>query len=172
MKPSKVEKIICFLLVKLVCNFRPRWATKIQVHFFRRWGMKFNDKPNYISSKVWMDGTDYSLISIGKEVTISSYVRVLTHDWSLHTVAKGFDIEQSSPLGSIKEVEIGDYSFIGTGSIIMPGAKIGRCCIIGSGTVVRGHIPDYSICIGSPCVVIGNVKDYINKKIGRNKDVV
>ncbi|MFM2586337.1 acyltransferase [Vibrio campbellii] len=167
MKPSKVEKIICFLIVKLVCNFRPRWATKIQVHFFRRWGMKFNEKPNYISSKVWMDGTDYSLISIGKEVTISSYVRVLTHDWSLHTIAKAFDIEQKSPLGSIKGVKIGDYSFIGTGSIIMPGAKIGKCCIIGSGTVVRGEIPDYSICIGSPCEIIGNSKDYLDKKLSK-----
>lgn len=170
MKPKKIEKIICFSLVKLVCNFKPRWATNIQVYFFRKWGMRFNASPNYISSKVWMDGTDYSLILIGKEVTISSYVRVLTHDWSLHTVAKALNITQKSPLGSIKGIEIGDYSFIGTGSIIMPGAKIGKGCIIGSGTVVRGNIPDYSICIGSPCVVTGSVKEYIAKKLGTGKD--
>ncbi|ANQ25235.1 hypothetical protein BA894_01655 [Vibrio natriegens] len=165
MKPKKIEKIFCFLLVKLVCNFRPRWATKIQVYFFRRWGMKFNSSPNYISSKVWMDGTDYSLISIGKEVTISSYVRVLTHDWSLHTVAKSLNIEQDKPIGKIKGVEIGDYSFVGSGSIIMPGAKIGRGCIIGSGTVVRGKVPDYSIYIGSPGRVVGDTMEYLERMI-------
>lgn len=161
----KLEKIICFTLVKLVANFRPRWATNIQIFFYKRWGMKFNGRPNYISSKIWFDGTDYSLIEIGHEVTMSSYIRVLTHDWALHTVAKAFDILQDKPLGRIKGVSIGDYSFIGTGTILMPGCKIGKGCIIAAGTVVRGTIPDFSIYAGSPGKVIGNSEDYLNKKI-------
>ena len=165
MKPSKIEKIICFLAVKAVANFKPRLATKIQFFYFKRWGMKFRDKPNYISSKIWFDGTDYSLISIGKEVTMSSYIRVLTHDWSLHTVAKAFSIPQQKPIGIIKGVEIGDYSFIGTGTIIMPGSKIGKGCIIGAGTVVRGEIPDFSIYIGSPGVIIGDSRKYLKSKL-------
>lgn len=163
----KVEKIFCFLVVKLVCNFKPRMATNVLVYFFKRWGMRFNAEPNYISSKTWFDGTDYSLISIGKDVTISSYVRVLTHDWSLHTVAKALDIPQSSekPSGIINGVDVGDYSFIGTGTIIMPGAKIGKGCIIGAGTVVRGEVPDFSIFIGSPGKVVGRSDDYLRKKL-------
>lgn len=163
----KLEKICCFIMVSAVCNFRPRWATNILVFFFRRWGMKFNDKPNYISSKTWFDGTNYSLISIGKEVTISSYVRILTHDWALHTIAKATNLVQDKPLGRIKGVEIGDYSFIGSGTIIMPGAKIGKGCIIGAGTVVRGEVPDFSIYIGSPGKIIGNSLDYLNKVIDK-----
>ncbi|MGQ0693810.1 acyltransferase [Acinetobacter baumannii] len=161
----KLEKIICFSLVKLVANFRPRWATKIQFFFYKRWGMKFNGKPNYISSKIWFDGTDYSLIEIGHEVTMSSYIRVLTHDWALHTVAKAFDIPQEKPIGRIKGVSIGDYSFIGTGTILMPGCKIGKGCIIAAGTVVRGNIPDFSIYAGSPGVIIGDSKEYLSKKL-------
>ncbi|MFX4954892.1 acyltransferase [Acinetobacter baumannii] len=128
--------------------------------------MKFNGKPNYISSKIWFDGTDYSLIEIGHEVTMSSYIRVLTHDWALHTVAKAFDIPQEKPIGRIKGVSIGDYSFIGTGTILMPGCKIGKGCIIAAGTVVRGNIPDFSIYAGSPGAVIGNSKEYLSKQTG------
>lgn len=162
-KPGKFEKMICFTSVKLVANFKPRYATNILYYFFKKWGMQFNGRPNYISSKIWFDGTDYSLISIGKEVTMSSYIRVLTHDWALHTVAKAFDIKQDKPIGRIKGVKIGDYSFVGTGTILMPGCEIGKGCIIAAGTVVRGKIEDYSIYAGSPGQVIGDSREYLKK---------
>ncbi|MCJ8319674.1 MAG: acyltransferase [Colwellia sp.] len=162
-KPNKIEKVICFSSAKLVCFIKPRWSTEILYFFFKRWGMKFNGKPNYISSKIWFDGTDYSLISIGKEVTMSSYIRVLTHDWALHTVAKAFNIDQQKPLGRIQGVKIGDYSFIGTGTILMPGCEIGKGCIVAAGTVVRGKVPDFSIYAGSPGNIIGNSKEYLGK---------
>lgn len=168
MKPSKIEKILFYILLKTLSSFRPRWGTNIQYFFFKRWGMQFCGKPNYISSKIWFDGTDYSLISIGKEVTMSSYIRVLTHDWSLHTVAKAFDIPQNKPLGKIGSVKIGDFSFIGTGTILMPGCEIGNCCIIAAGTVVRGKIPDYSIYGGSPGKIIGDSREYIKKYLDKD----
>jgi len=163
-KPGKIEKAYTFLLIKMIGNFSPRRATNIQYKFFKKYGMKFNGKPNYISSKIWFDGTDYSLISIGKEVTMSSYIRVLTHDWSPHTIAKAFDIPQEKPLGILSTIEIGDYSFVGTGTILMPGCKIGKACIIGAGTVVRGDIPDYSIYIGSPGKIVGDSRKYLKSK--------
>lgn len=166
-KPSKAEKILCFSLVRLVSNFKPSLATKIQYVFFKRWGMNFTGKPNYISSKIWFDGTDYSLITIGEQVTMSSYIRVLTHDWALHTIAKAFDIPQESPIGRIKGVKVGDYSFIGTGTILMPGCDIGKGCIIAAGTVVRGKIPDFSIYAGSPGEVIGDSREYLNKQLNK-----
>lgn len=167
MKPGKIEKIICFVLVKLVSSFKPRWGTNIQFYFFKRWGMKFNGKPNYISSKIWFDGTDYSIIEIGHEVTMSSYIRVLTHDWALHTVAKAFDIPQDKPIGVIKGVKIGDYSFIGTGTVLMPGCEIGKGCIIAAGSVVRGRIPDFTIYGGSPGEIMGSSKEYLVKKLNQ-----
>lgn len=48
----------------------------------------------------------------------------------------------------------------------MPGTTIGRGCIIGAGSVVRGTIPEYSIVIGNPCEVIGNSREYFEKKTG------
>jgi acetyltransferase-like isoleucine patch superfamily enzyme len=163
-KPGKFEKAYFYIQKEVYGNFNSKKTTVIQYKFFKKWGMKFNGVPNYISSKTWFDGSDYSLISIGKEVTMSSYIRVLTHDWSLHTIAKAFDIPQDKPLGVLKGVQIGDYSFIGTGTILMPGCKIGKACIIGAGTVVRGTVPDYSIYIGSPGKVIGDSRKYLKSK--------
>ncbi len=51
-------------------------------------------------------------------------------------------------------VEIGDYTFIGMGSVILPGVRIGKSCVIGANSTVTRDIPDYSIAAGSPAVVI------------------
>ncbi len=143
---------------------RPGFATKMALFFYGRWGMKFVGKPNYLSARINFDGTDYSLIEIHEGVTISSFVRVLTHDWSLYTVAKSVGYFSEKPIGKIKGVSIGPYSFVGTGSIIMPGTKIGRGCIIGSGTVVRGNIPDFSIVVGSPGEIVGDTRGFVSNQ--------
>lgn len=158
----KVEKIVGLLVIRFAPVIRPGFATKMAIAFYGRWGMRFVGRPNYLSARINFDGTDYSLIEIHEGVTMSSFVRVLTHDWSLYTVAKSVGHFSEKPIGKIKGVSIGAYSFVGTGSIIMPGAHIGRGCIIGSGTVVRGRIPDYSIVVGSPGVIVGSTKDFIN----------
>ena len=94
---------------------------------------------------------------------MSSYIRVLTHDWALHTVAKAFDVPQDKPIGRIKGVTIEDYAFVGTGTILMPGCHIGKGSIIAAGTVVRGKVPDYSIYAGSPGKIIGDSREYLGK---------
>ncbi|MCX7559707.1 acyltransferase [Sulfitobacter sp. F26204] len=163
----KIERIIGLTAIKLAPIIRPGFATTIAVKVYGRWGMNFVGTPNYLSARINFDGTDYGLIEIHEGVTISSYVRVLTHDWSLYTVAKAIHHFAEKPIGEIKGVSIGEYSFVGTGTIIMPGSRIGRGCIIGAGTVVRGNIPDYSIIIGSPCQNVGDTRRLIASKFER-----
>jgi acetyltransferase-like isoleucine patch superfamily enzyme len=57
-------------------------------------------------------------------------------------------------LGKILDVKINEGSWIGYGVAILPGAIIGRNCIIGANSVVNSVIPDYSIAVGSPAIVI------------------
>ncbi len=59
----------------------------------------------------------------------------------------------------VKATEIGEYTFIGSGSYVMPGVKIGKGCIIGTNSVVTKDIPDYSIAVGSPAKVIKSTLD-------------
>lgn len=51
-------------------------------------------------------------------------------------------------------VYIGEYTWIGRNVIILPGAKIGKGCIVGAGSVVTNkEFPDYSLIAGNPAVV-------------------
>lgn len=159
----KIEKVAFHLTLAAVGRLSPRLGTKLQYRAYKRWGMQFRGVPNYLSSRVLMDGTDYSFISLGQGVTISSFVRILTHDWAAHTVGKAVGLWTTEPLGRTAPIEIGDFSFVGTGSIVMPGTKIGRGCIIGAGTVVRGTVPDFSIVVGSPGKIVGDSRAYLRK---------
>ncbi len=49
---------------------------------------------------------------------------------------------------------IGEGSFIGAGSTIIPGKKIGAWSIIGAGSVVIDNIPDNVVAVGNPARVI------------------
>ena len=57
--------------------------------------------------------------------------------------------------------EVGDYSLIGIGAIVMNRAKIGRYCLIGAGALVTEgkHIPDRSLVLGSPGRVVREISD-------------
>lgn len=140
-------------------------CTSFQYYCLKKMGLNFSGKPRYISAKVWFDGTDYSKIKLGKGVTISSNIRFLTHDWSLDTLYEGYYSEKlETPLGRIRGIDIGDYCFIGTGSIIMPGTILGKCCLVGAGAVVRGSFPEGSIIVGNPGTAINlNSFEYLKK---------
>lgn len=166
----KFEKGVGISLIRLSPIIRPGFATTTAMFFYGRWGMNFSGKPNYLSARINFDGTDYGHITIHEGVTISSYVRVLTHDWSLHTVAKASGHFSEKPIGKIQGVSIGPFSFVGTGSIIMPGAEIGTGCLIGAGTVVRGNIPDFSIVVGSPGTIVGDTRDFVSSQLARLED--
>lgn len=163
----KIDRAFGLFSIKFAPIIRPGLATKMAIKHYGRWGMRFVGRPNYLSARINFDGTNYSLIEIHEGVTISSFVRVLTHDWSLHTVSKAFNHFAEKPLGKIKGVSIGAYTFVGTGTIIMPGTRLGRGCIVGAGTVVRGNIPDYSIVIGSPCRIVGDTRTHVKAQFER-----
>ena len=52
-----------------------------------------------------------------------------------------------------KDIEIGDFVWIGSRVMILPGTKIGEGAIIQGGAVVHGEIPPYAIAGGNPAKV-------------------
>ena len=50
----------------------------------------------------------------------------------------------------IKETIIEEGCFIGYGAAIQSGTKLGKHCVVGTNSVVRGEYPDYSVIVGSP----------------------
>lgn len=55
---------------------------------------------------------------------------------------------------SDEAVSIGSGSWIGSGAVILPGARIGSHVVVGANSVVRGDVPDNSVVVGSPARVV------------------
>lgn len=54
----------------------------------------------------------------------------------------------------IKQTEIGENCFIGMGAAIQAGTILGKQCIVGANSVVRGHFPSYCVIAGVPAKII------------------
>ena len=72
-------------------------------------------------------------------------------------------IKNSGELCYHQEVYIGENTYIGPYSVIMPGTKIGKGCIISAYSYVKGEIPDFSVVRGQPAKITGNTTE-IDKK--------
>ena len=64
------------------------------------------------------------------------------------------DLPISRQIQPEQAVTIGDGSWLGHGTVVLPGAKIGRHVVIGANSVVTGEIPDYTVAVGAPARVI------------------
>lgn len=56
-------------------------------------------------------------------------------------------------------IAVGDDTWIGANATLLPGVTIGKCCLIGAGSVVTRDVPDYAIAAGIPARVIGDVRE-------------
>lgn len=58
-----------------------------------------------------------------------------------------------------REVRIGNGSWLGYGTVVLPGAVVGEHVVIGANSVVTGEIPSYSVAVGAPARVIRRLVD-------------
>jgi acetyltransferase-like isoleucine patch superfamily enzyme len=58
-----------------------------------------------------------------------------------------------------RPVRIGAGSWLGYGTVVLPGATIGRHVVIGANSVVRGEIPSYCVAAGNPARVVRQLTD-------------
>ena len=60
-------------------------------------------------------------------------------------------------------VRVGKGTWIGERVTVLRGADIGRHCVVGANSVVRGSIPDYSVAVGMPAQVVGSTHEMIDR---------
>lgn len=106
-------------------------------------------------------------IIIGKRVLIAPkvYISDYGHEY------KDISIPISKQgIRKVLEIRIGDGSWIGYNSILLPGAQVGKNSVIGAHSVVNTVIPDNCVAIGTPARVISyyNEKKKIWEKIGKS----
>lgn len=90
-------------------------------------------------------------IRIGRYCMIAWEVEAMTsnHDFN----GEGIPFDDNTV---VKDVEIGDFCWVGARTMLLPGTKIGEGCIIQGGSVVHGTIPPLSICGGNPAKVFAS----------------
>lgn len=94
--------------------------------------------------------TSAGRLLIGDDVTIVGNVCVTNIDHEYRNIDQSV-LEQGY---IISQTSIGKGSFIGYGSIIQAGTQLGKHCIVGANSVVKGEYPDYSVIVGIPGKVI------------------
>jgi len=135
----------------------------------KSFGVNFRGMPLYISPRCWLDVTDLSKITFEGQTVVSHYVSILTHDYSMARMRDAITNKRNVPeIALVKPVHIGFNSFVGLGSILLPGTTIGSNCVIGAGSVVRGNIPDNSLVAGNPARIIGDSLEYGNRKLAES----
>lgn len=95
-------------------------------------------------------------IEIGKNVLVAPNCVIVDSDFHAHwpPEARAADpgLENDSP------VRVGDYAWIGMGSMILKGVSIGKGAIIGAGSVVTRNVPDNCLACGAPAQVKRNLQ--------------
>jgi maltose O-acetyltransferase len=102
---------------------------------------------------------DYQpLLIIGSRVAISPNVTVIccsSPNNSELTERYGF-IERYVKAG---RVVIQDDAWIGTGSIVLPNVEIGKCSIVGAGSVVNSNVPPNVAVAGVPARIVSRLDE-------------
>lgn len=130
------------LLRKLV--LRGEDPVEIEKKFLLDHGLKLGrNVRNY--SPYGIDSEWPWLISIGDNTMISTNVKILAHDASTGFLGLGTKVGR---------VDIGKNCFIGCGSIILCGTRIGDNVIVGAGSIVTKDLESDCVYAGNPAKMI------------------
>lgn len=125
------------------------------------------------NSRVYSDsfGSEPYLLWIGDNVIVASGVKFIEHDASYYN-AHRYVGEVAHPQGEkMGAIVLEDNCFIGAGSIILGGTKIGRDSLIAAGSVVHGIVPPGEVWGGVPAKKIMLMSDYAHKVIKQKKQL-
>lgn len=86
-------------------------------------------------------------VTIGNNVLMASDILIIDNN---HGMDAGSDRSYMFQEISASPILIGDGVWIGEKCTILAGSKIGRKCVIGANSVVKGEIPPYTIAVGTP----------------------
>lgn len=121
----------------------------------RRLGVEVGSGCRIYSCRV---ASEYSMVSIGDDTTVSVDVLFVTHDGTgwLYRDERGRRYRYAP-------VTVGDRCFIGARATLMPGVRIGSDSVVAAGAVVTKSVPAGSVVGGVPAKVIGQTSDLMAK---------
>lgn len=132
------------------------WGVRFQrIRYARSIGVRIGRDCRLLGLTRETFGSEPYLIDIGDHVTICAGVHFVTHDGGVWVFR-----ENEPQIESFAPIEIGSNSFIGVGSIILPGVTIGKDVVVGAGSVVVSDIESGTVAAGAPARSIRSVEEY------------
>jgi acetyltransferase-like isoleucine patch superfamily enzyme len=92
-------------------------------------------------------------ILIEDDVIVGAFSSIIDSD---HTFEAGRPNVMHNPVATAP-IRIGRGTWLAERVAVLRGSSIGRCCIVGANSVVRGDLPDFAIAVGAPARVVGRV---------------
>jgi acetyltransferase-like isoleucine patch superfamily enzyme len=76
-------------------------------------------------------------INIGTGTRVSHFCSIIDHDYRFRSQGNFFDLPKTT-----MPIRIGDFSWLGAGSILLKGVRLGNRCVVGANTLLRaGEVP-------------------------------
>lgn len=151
-KKRGIRRLFRKLLLTFACNVSLIPSKGVRPWLCRFAGLNIAEPWSvFIGKGVHFDDISPENITIGRNVRITSGVSILNHFLDVrHTPT------EEKPFQFLNgKVVIGDNVFIGLNAIICKPVTIGRCVVIGAGTIVTRDVPPYAVAVGVPARVIG-----------------
>lgn len=155
-RPSLFTKPWCKSWAKRVLNFPGLVRMETSWYCWRWRGVKLGNmasvgcKKIYNPDRLTVGDNTYigeaniqllAAVSIGQNVVINDGVTILTGS---HAPGDPHFRHVLAP------VVIGDYAWVATNAIILPGVTVGEGAIVGAGSVVAKDVPAHTVVVGNP----------------------
>lgn len=116
---------------------------------------------NLIRSRFWGSAEGY-LITIGSNCGLTAGTQLFTHGGGHAARSKypNFDC--------FGKVTLGNYVYVGTNALIMPGVSIGDNVLIAAASVVTKSVPSNVVVAGNPAKIVCTIDEYISNNLPYN----
>jgi acetyltransferase-like isoleucine patch superfamily enzyme len=190
-----IDKVIWFLKTNLLLRFRIKTIGLLtyigspthlyggnrifignKVRIFPGSRMEVHNNGSIVMENDIAVGQNLHLISSNEQLkiccgtTISGNVLItnIDHDYTeidVHILKQKF---------LVKTTHIGENCFIGYGAVLQAGTILGKQCIVGANSVVRGVFPDYCVIAGAPAKIVKryNMQTKNWEKTDSNEDFI
>jgi len=117
-----------------------------RITYLRKLGVKIGQRCRI---RTMSFSTEPYLIELGDHVAVAAGTQFITHDGA------NWCFEEDLDGGGIYgRIVVGNNVFIGINCILLSNTTIGDNCIVGAGSVIRGHFPENSVIAGNPAQIV------------------
>lgn len=106
-------------------------------------------------------------VQIGSNVLTANNVYISDNVHGYEDISKPV---MHQPVRFKRAVVIGDGCWIGENACIM-GARIGKNCVVGANAVVTTDMPNYSVAVGVPAIVVRQYDPHLRQWVSKNRSL-